>query len=98
LVRILDPISEDAREIFSIALDEPHVRVNLARYHDEWRLIAAELNGDDLKQMGIPPSPRYREILTRLRDARLDGRVSSRAEEEDYVQQISAEWNRSIAR
>ncbi|MBI3741833.1 MAG: CBS domain-containing protein [Chloroflexi bacterium] len=98
LVRILDPISEDAREIFSIALDEPHVRVNLARYHDEWRLIAAELNCDDLKQMGIPPSPRYREILTRLRDARLDGRVSSRAEEEDYVQQISAEWNRSIAR
>jgi tRNA nucleotidyltransferase (CCA-adding enzyme) len=46
------------------------------------------LTGEDLKRMGIPPGPRYRDILTRLQNARLDGAVSNRAEEENLVSEI----------
>ena len=49
-------------------------------------LPPAELNppplvtGDDLKQLGLPPGPAYREILDALRDAQLERRIASRAE------------------
>jgi tRNA nucleotidyltransferase/poly(A) polymerase len=46
-------------------------------------LPAAELNppplitGDDLKQLGIPPGPAYREILETIRDAQLDQKITA---------------------
>ncbi len=38
------------------------------------------VTGDDLLEMGLPPGPRYREILQAVEDAQLDGRVKSREE------------------
>jgi len=43
------------------------------------------LNGEDLKTLGVPQGPRFSEILTRLEDAQLEGRVTSRAEAEAFV-------------
>jgi poly(A) polymerase len=49
-------------------------------------LRAGELNplplitGDDLKQLGIPPGPRYRELLETIRDLQLDGQVQTKSE------------------
>lgn len=36
------------------------------------------VTGDDLKRMGLPPGPKYREVLQQLEDAQLDGRVETR--------------------
>ncbi len=36
------------------------------------------LTGDDLRGLGIPAGPRYREILQSLRDAQLDGKIADR--------------------
>jgi len=36
------------------------------------------LTGDDLNEMGYPPSPRYQEILTALEDAQLEGSLSTK--------------------
>jgi hypothetical protein len=52
--------------------------------HDEWhawRKVQPVTSGDDLRARGLPPGPRYRELLTRLRNAWLDGEVHSAAEE-----------------
>jgi hypothetical protein len=38
--------------------------------------------------MGIPPGPTYRSLLARLRNARLDGKVATREQEESLVQQM----------
>jgi tRNA nucleotidyltransferase (CCA-adding enzyme) len=46
------------------------------------------LTGQDLKRLGIPEGPRIREILQRLREAKLDGKVKSRKEEEAMVRGI----------
>jgi tRNA nucleotidyltransferase (CCA-adding enzyme) len=40
-----------------------------------------ELCGEDLKELGFEPGPRFKEILERLLAARLDGEVSDREEE-----------------
>lgn len=48
------------------------------------------LTGDDLLRHGVPAGPVYRDLLERLRDAQLDGRVRTRAEALSLVD----EWMR----
>jgi len=45
------------------------------------------VSGDDLKQMGFAPGPRFREILRAVEDAQLDGRLASRAEALAFIRQ-----------
>jgi tRNA nucleotidyltransferase (CCA-adding enzyme) len=47
----------------------------------KWRYIKANITGDDLKTRGIPPGPKYKEILSHLRAAWLDGEVQNENEE-----------------
>jgi tRNA nucleotidyltransferase (CCA-adding enzyme) len=53
----------------------------LKEFNMKWRHIKPQTTGDTLKAMGIPPGPRYREILSRLRAAWLDGEVKDAKEE-----------------
>lgn len=38
------------------------------------------VDGDDLVKLGLPPGPRYKELLEAIYDAQLEGRVRTRAE------------------
>ncbi len=44
-----------------------------------------ELNGDDLIRLGVSPGPLFKSIFSTLRRARLEGRISTRIEEEAIV-------------
>ena len=60
----------------------------LSAYVTTWRKIHAEMDGNDLKALGIPRGPIYRRLLRALRAARLDGSVTSRADEEALVKRL----------
>ena len=45
----------------------------------------AALTGDDVVALGVPRGPEVARVLGELRDARLDGRITDRAMEEDLV-------------
>lgn len=47
------------------------------------------LTGHDLIAMGFPPGPGFKEMLTEVEDAQLEGRVRTKAEAEAYVR---ARW------
>ena len=51
----------------------------------KWRHVKATITGNDLKARGIPIGPRYKEILSQLRAARLDGEVKTDQEEEELL-------------
>jgi poly(A) polymerase len=38
------------------------------------------VTGDDLKAMGLPTGPKYREVLQQIEDAQLEGRITTRGE------------------
>jgi tRNA nucleotidyltransferase (CCA-adding enzyme) len=57
----------------------------LLDYLSLWRHVKARTTGDNLKARGIPPGPRYKEILTQLRAAWLDGNVKNDKEEEELL-------------
>ena len=54
-------------------------------YQSQWQHLQPTLTGNDLIALGIPPSPQIGELLTLLCDARLDGKISSEAEERQFV-------------
>jgi tRNA nucleotidyltransferase (CCA-adding enzyme) len=90
VVAILDETSDEARLALRVACDDWLVRQRLDSYQRRWRHAQPLLNGDDLRRMGIPPGRIYRRILESLRAARLNGTVSSRADEEEMARRISA--------
>jgi tRNA nucleotidyltransferase (CCA-adding enzyme) len=60
----------------------------LIRYYEEWRHIKTIITGDDLRALGLKPSPRYATLLDQLLAARLDGLVADEAEERALLQQL----------
>ncbi len=91
VVAILDETSDEARLTLRVACDDWLVRQRLDSYQRRWRYAQPLLNGDDLRKLGIPPGRVYRRILEALRAARLNGAVSSRADEEELARRIGAE-------
>ena len=91
VVRLLQPFRHDVLSALVALTDDPMVSKLLGRYLSEWSNVKPELNGDDLRLLGIPPGSLYREILSRLRDARLDGTITTRAEEETTARSLAAE-------
>ncbi|MCE9647718.1 MAG: hypothetical protein K8S20_17120 [Chloroflexi bacterium] len=60
----------------------------LLNYISLWRHVKPFTTGDVLKSHGLPPGPRYAEILTSLKSAWLDGEVKSEKEEEELLQTL----------
>jgi len=60
----------------------------LLDYLSLWRHIKAHTTGDDLKAHGLPPGPRFREILSQLRSAWLDGVVKNYKEEKELLNKL----------
>ncbi len=65
----------------------------LEKLATSWRFVAPILNGDDLRERGIPPGPHYASILNEIRSAWLDGQVSSAAQERSLLDSLVQEFN-----
>jgi hypothetical protein len=50
-----------------------------------YRSVRPILRGDDLPSLGVSPGKAVGEVLARLRAAKLDGEVRTRADEERLV-------------
>ncbi|MEE8204987.1 MAG: CCA tRNA nucleotidyltransferase, partial [Dehalococcoidales bacterium] len=70
-----------------IASESSVIQEHLKLFLDKLRYIKPALNGNDLQKMGIATGPRIKEILNRLRQARLDGGVTSKKDEERLVRE-----------
>jgi tRNA nucleotidyltransferase (CCA-adding enzyme) len=63
-----------------------HVKKAISLYVTTLRHIEPELSGKDLITMGYRPGPQFREILTFLKNAKLDGRTKTTADEQELLQ------------
>jgi tRNA nucleotidyltransferase (CCA-adding enzyme) len=88
IVDLVNESSDEARLLLRVASDSWLVRQRLDQYQRRLRHVRSILQGDDLRRMGIQPGPIYGDILRRLRAGRLDGQISSRAEEEAIVKDM----------
>jgi tRNA nucleotidyltransferase (CCA-adding enzyme) len=70
---------------------DEHLRKPLWKYVNNWVSIEPETTGDDLREMGLRPSPAYGRILSALRDAWVDGEVQSVEEEQSLLRKLVSE-------
>lgn len=57
------------------------VKKAISLYFTQLQNVRTQINGDDLKKMGVPPGPQYKKILDAVLSARLNNRVRSREDE-----------------
>lgn len=60
-------------------------------YATRWRFMTPAIDGNTLRDRGIPPGPLYSQILTKVRNAWLDGEITSAADEEMMVERMLKE-------
>ncbi len=70
-----------------LACDSPVARQHMQTFITRLRYVKPALTGNDLKKMGIAPGPRMKEILQRLLEARLDGKVKTKKDEEELMKE-----------
>ena len=92
IFRLLRGYSPRAILAFSIALDSPSARDNVLLYLHRLRWVRPHTKGDFFKKEGVPPGPVYRQILDKLLDARLDGKLRTASEEEAMAKELLATW------
>jgi tRNA nucleotidyltransferase (CCA-adding enzyme) len=85
--RILHRFSPAAITAISLATASPIARQHLEIYLHRLRYVKPALKGADLLTMGITPGPRVREVLTRLHEAKLDGKAVTRQDEEALIRE-----------
>jgi tRNA nucleotidyltransferase (CCA-adding enzyme) len=90
-VELLEGYSMKALEVLSIAVQDEEIRNILTRYLSEWWFVKPKTTGHDLKKRGVPPGPKYTEILRRLRAAWLDGEIKSEEEEKRMLDEMLKE-------
>lgn len=94
IARLLDGAPEVALLAAWIALSHsPAAQRSIDNYVEFWRHQRPSINGDDLKCMGIPPGPRYKILLERLRSAWIDGDINTPEEEAQFLNELLAERN-----
>jgi tRNA nucleotidyltransferase (CCA-adding enzyme) len=85
ITRLLADAPLEAVLLLMAKAPSPAVERAVSEYLTRYASIRPLLTGNDLKALGIRPGPIYQDILTSLRYARLDGRLTSREEEEQFV-------------
>lgn len=87
-VAFLDEFPLKAVQAAWLALPSGQAREGLYAYLETWRQIKPRTSGHDLKERGQQPGPGYQSILRGLRDAWLDGKVKTNAEEMALLEKL----------
>ncbi|HXX59636.1 MAG TPA: CCA tRNA nucleotidyltransferase [Dehalococcoidales bacterium] len=93
IYKILNGFSASAAITNALATSSPAVRKNLRVYLDELRYVKIKLTGSDLAALGIKQGPGMQTILNALLDARLDGKVKTRRDEERMALKIAKRFS-----
>lgn len=68
-----------------LATDFSVAEENIELYLNVLKNVKPLLSGDGLKRLGVPEGPRIKEALLVLREAKLDGKITTRRDEEQMV-------------
>jgi tRNA nucleotidyltransferase (CCA-adding enzyme) len=63
------------------------IKRQISQYFTKLRSVSIQLKGRDLKAMGIKPGPIFKEILDRLLEEKMNGKIQTRDEEIAFVRE-----------
>ena len=97
IYRILEPLSFEVI-LFMMAhtalirsrAEAARVRTRITDFLKRYNGTKIKIRGDDLKAMGLKPSPGFKVILEKVLYAKLDGQVSTKKEEAAFAKKLVA--------
>jgi tRNA nucleotidyltransferase (CCA-adding enzyme) len=72
IVKLLSPLPNEVLLFLMAKTNQEGVRKTISIYFTQLKSIRTSLGGDDLKNMGLTPGPRYKVILSDLLEARIE--------------------------
>ncbi len=88
IAELLSPRPVEAVESFAL-IGPARAARRARRYLDTWRFVRPQLDGSDLRRLGIARGPAVGSALKALRAAKLDGRVTTSEEEVALVRELA---------
>ena len=84
----LEDVPALARFALYCATSDAQLKQVLHSYITDWQHIHPTIDGRRLRELGIAPGPVYRRLLSELRTAWLDGRVSDPEQEMAFLKEL----------
>jgi tRNA nucleotidyltransferase (CCA-adding enzyme) len=85
IYRLLDGYSSQALVSNSLATESPVASQNIRLFLNRLKDIKVSLTGEDLIRMGVAQGPQIGEILELVHQAKLNGKITTRQQEEEVV-------------
>lgn len=89
LYRQLNPFRIELILYMMAATSQEGVKRLISNYFTQLRYIRPSIRGKDLVDMGLPPGPLYKEVLQGVLEAKLNGRLKTKAEELEFARSYS---------
>jgi tRNA nucleotidyltransferase (CCA-adding enzyme) len=68
--------------------ESSQVQEKITAYFEKWQKVQPKTTGHDLRKLGLSPGPHYRQVLSTLRAAWLDGKINTSAEEQALLSKL----------
>ncbi|HEX7974505.1 MAG TPA: hypothetical protein VF498_08870, partial [Anaerolineales bacterium] len=88
----LEGVPPLARYAVYLATSDIHLRKILQTFTTRWQKIAPKTTGYELHRRGLPPGPAYRNILSALRAAWLDGQINTLQGEVELLEELISKY------
>lgn len=75
---LLEPLSYEAILAFKAKRSNDNLQKHIEEFFKYYHGSRIHISGHDLNALGISPGPRYQDLLKKILNAKLDGKVSSR--------------------
>lgn len=86
--RELSPLRIELVLYMMAAARTESVRKAISHFCVHLRYVQPLIKGRDLSELGLPPGPRYRQILEAILDQKLNGHLETREEELDFARRL----------
>jgi tRNA nucleotidyltransferase (CCA-adding enzyme) len=97
IYRYLSPYSLNAIIANLIYCDNHLIQQRMELFINKLRHVQPALSGEDLIEAGVPSGPRIKRILDTLREARLDGKVTTIIEEREIVSKMTSPKSQTMS-
>lgn len=85
IFRILELLSTEAMLFIMAKTRSEEIRKAISGYITNRDLYKPFTTGEDIKRIGLPEGPLYKEVLEKLKDAKIDTHLKTKEEELQYI-------------
>lgn len=91
IFKVLEPLSQETMLFIMAKTKSDQIKRAISNYVMYKEVLRPHFTGEDLKKLGIKEGPVYKEILEKLKDAKIDLNLKTKEDEEIFVKKYIIE-------